>query len=403
MPAHKKILYIVPHRFNRSPGQRFRCEHFIPVLQQEGYETRYACLLSEWDDTYFYKKGAYFFKLLVFIKAFFRRIYHVCIAKNYDAIFIYREAFMIGTTIFERLLKRTGVPIIYDFDDSIWLNDTSEGNQNLAWLKKTSKTNTIISLANAVIVGNEFLAQHARQFNSNVFVIPTTIDTNYHKPINNNLDCFAIARNDALSEVCTKQQKSVIARNEATGAKRSSTQLIYNSTICIGWTGSETTVKHFTLLENVLLKIKKKYSDSVKFMLISNKFYENKELGVTTTFWNAEEEINQLSHIDIGIMPLPNNEWSKGKCGFKGLQYMAMEIPCIMSAVGVNTEIIEHGVNGFLAHNDEEWKKYLTLLIDNSELRTTIGKQGRKTVEEKYSINSQKEGYLEIFRETVLS
>ncbi|MDR0941645.1 MAG: glycosyltransferase family 4 protein [Bacteroidales bacterium] len=361
MPAKSKILYIVPHRFNRSPGQRFRCEHFIPILQHEGYETRYAYLLSKWDDTYFYKKGAYFFKLLVFIKAFFRRMYHVCIAKQYNVIFIYREAFMIGTTLFERLLKRTGVPIIYDFDDSIWLNDTSEGNQNLAWLKKTSKTDTIISLANVVIVGNEFLAQHARQFNSNVFVIPTTIDTNYHKP------------NPAF------QQKE--------------------HTICIGWTGSETTVKHFMLLENVLLKIKQKYGEQITFKLISNNLYENNALGVKTTFWNAQDEIAQLSHIDIGIMPLPNDEWSKGKCGFKGLQYMAMEIPCIMSAVGVNTEIIEHGVNGFLAHNDEEWEYYLTLLIKNGELRKVIGKRGRKTVEERYSIDSQKEKYVRIFNE----
>ena len=370
MASHKKILYIVPHRFNRSPGQRFRCEHFIPVLQKEGYATRYAHLLSEWDDTYFYKKGAYFFKLLVFIKAFFRRIYHVCIARNYDVIFIYREAFMIGTTLFERLLKLTGVPIMYDFDDSIWLNDTSEGNQNLAWLKKTSKTNTIISLAHTVIVGNEFLAEHARQFNSNVFIIPTTIDTSYHKPHN------GFGSVQPLNGIETTQQAKPI---------------------CIGWTGSETTVKHFALLENVLLKIKKKYGHMVEFMLISNKFYENTELGVQTTFWNADDEIAQLSHIDIGIMPLPNDEWSKGKCGFKGLQYMAMEIPCIMSAVGVNTEIIEHGTNGFLAHNDEEWEHYLTLLIDNSQLRTTIGNAGRKTVEERYSIESQKEKYVGIF------
>ncbi|MDR1761072.1 MAG: glycosyltransferase, partial [Bacteroidales bacterium] len=163
--------------------------------------------------------------------------------------------------------------------------------------------------------------------------------------------------------------------------------------------GSETTFKHFMLLEHVLLKIKKKYGDRVSFMLISNKLYENKKLGITTTFWNADDEINQLSHIDIGIMPLPNDEWSRGKCGFKGLQYMAMEIPCIMSAVGVNTEIIEHGVNGFLAHNNDEWEEYLTLLIDNSELRKTIGKQGRKTVEERYSIDSQKEKYVGIFNE----
>ncbi len=130
--------------------------------------------------------------------------------------------------------------------------------------------------------------------------------------------------------------------------------------------------------------------DAVSFLVGTTEFFIPVEI-------NAEEEIVQLSHIDIGIMPLPNDEWSRGKCGFKGLQYMAMEIPCIMSAVGVNTEIIEHGVNGFLAHNNDEWEEYLTLLIDNSELRKTIGKQGRKTVKERYSINSQRLKYVEIF------
>jgi glycosyltransferase involved in cell wall biosynthesis len=360
--ASKRILYIVPHRLNRSPGQRFRCEHFIPILQENGYEIKYSNLLSKWDDVHFYKKGAYILKLFIFIKSFIKRSFDVLFVFRYDAIFIYREAFMIGTTVFERAFKLSGKPIIYDFDDSIWLNDTSEGNQNLAWLKKSEKTNTIISLSTLVIVGNEYLANHAKKYNPNVQIIPTTIDTDYHLP----------------------KQKSD------------------SNQICIGWTGTETTLKHFRLLENVLLDIQKEYGDKVIFKQINNIIYENKNLNLISTLWSAENEIEKLQRIDIGIMPLPNDEWSKGKCGFKGLQYMSLEIPTIMSPVGVNTEIIEHGVNGFLAETDEDWKKYLRMLIDNETLRKEIGKKGRQTIIEKYSISSQKDRYLALFKEVIL-
>jgi len=115
--------------------------------------------------------------------------------------------------------------------------------------------------------------------------------------------------------------------------------------------------------------------------------------------WNCDSEIEDLSEIDIGIMPLPDDEWAKGKCGFKGLQYMAMEIPTVMSAVGVNREIIEEGVNGFLASTEEEWIDKLSLLIESEELRRNIGMEGRKTVIEKYSVDSQKQRYLEYFNE----
>ena len=100
-------------------------------------------------------------------------------------------------------------------------------------------------------------------------------------------------------------------------------------------------------------------------------------------------------------MPLPDDAWAKGKCGFKGLQYMALEIPTIMSPVGVNTEIIDDGKNGFFATTDDEWFEVLCKLIDDEQLRKTIGKEGRKTIVERYSVNSQRETYLSLFERVV--
>lgn len=355
----KRILYIIPHRFNRSPGQRFRCEHFIPILNEHGYEITYSNLLSAWDDKYFYQEGRYAIKAFIFAKTFLHRCFDVLRAHRYDCIFIYREAFMVGTTLFERGLKKSKTPIVFDFDDSIWIQDISDGNKNLSWMKRAGKTDEITAMANLVIVGNQYLAEHARHFNNNVAIIPTTINTNYHKP----------------------------------------SPRIANKSTCIGWTGSETTIRHFKLIIPVLKRIKEKYGDAVSFIQISNIPFECPEIGLETIVWNANDEIAQLQRIDIGIMPLPNDDWAKGKCGFKGLQYMSLGIPTIMSPVGVNNEIIDDGQNGFFATTDDEWFSVLCTLIDNEELRKSIGIKGRQTVVERYSVDSQKEKYLSLFDE----
>lgn len=353
----KRILYIVPHRFNRSPGQRFRCEQYIPILKECGYEITYSNLLSKWDDTYFYQEGKYFFKAFIFIKTFLHRCFDVLRARKYDAIFIYREAFMIGTTVFERGLKRSGKPIIYDFDDSIWIQDISEGNKNLSWMKRAGKTDEIIAMSDLIIVGNQYLAEHAQQYNTNVAIIPTTIDTTYHKPI----------------EKTEKQ------------------------TICIGWTGSETTMRHFKLIIPVFERLQGKYRDKISFLQISNQTINYPNLNLETIVWNAQDEIEQLRKIDIGVMPLPNDAWSKGKCGFKGLQYMSLAIPTVMSPVGVNTEIIQNGENGFFATTEDEWFSILCQLIEDKELCKKIGIAGRGTVKQRYSIDSQKDTYKNLF------
>lgn len=325
-------------------------EQYIDYLNQQDFEITYSHIVSAWDDKIIYAKGKYLLKLWIAFKAIIIRTFDWLRCSNFDVIIIYREANFLGNVFFEKRFAASKVPVVFDFDDAIWLNDVSEGNSNLSWLKKPEKTGKIIALCNLVIAGNKYLADYAHIFNENTIIIPTSINTDYHQ------------------QKITKK----------------------NGSVCIGWTGSSTTIKHFQEAVSFLIKIKQKYGDKVNFKVIVDIDYQNTELDLTSTLWTAETEIEELNKIDIGIMPLPDDQWSKGKCGFKGIQYMALGKPTIMSPVGVNTEIIEENKNGFLASSDDEWVEKLSLLIESEELRNSIGKEGEKTIVEKYSVNIQK-------------
>jgi len=345
------------HRPNRSPSQRFRFEQYFEYLTENSFECHLLYLITEKDDKLLYQSGHYITKLRIFLSSIIKRFNHLREAKNYDYIFIQREAFMTGSTYFERRLAKLNIPLIYDFDDAIWLEDESSHHGLLSKLKKPDKTKDLIALADTVITGNEYLAQYASKFNEHVQIIPTTIDTNKYKPVE-------------------KEKREHIV---------------------IGWTGSFSTIKHFDDIIPVLLRLKSKYQERIQFRVIGDPTYSHKELEIQGIKWQAKTEVEDLQAIDIGIMPLPDNEWTRGKCGAKGLQYMGLAIPTIMSPVGMNKDIIQDGENGFLATTHDEWVNKLNMLIESSELRNTLGAVGRETVVNRYSMEANKEKYLKLF------
>ena len=306
------------------------------------------------EDKTFYMRGNYTKKVLLGLKLALRRITDVIRANDYDIIVIAREAFFTGSTFFERALSRRKGKLIFDFDDSIWLNVISNNNRLFSSLKDGSKTARIIQLSDKVFAGNEFLADYAKKFNDNVVIIPTTIDTDAYQP--------AYDTN--------------------------------KKTVTIGWSGSVTTIEHFQFAIPPLRILKDKYKDRIVIKVIGDGNFFEPLLNIRGIPWKSETELDDLREIDIGIMPLPDNEWTWGKCGLKGLQYMALEIPTIMSPVGVNLNIIKDGVNGYLANSTEEWVDKISALIEQPDLRSRIGKEGRKTVVTKYSVKSMQEVYL---------
>lgn len=355
----KNVLIVCIYPKDKVPGQRFRFEQYLDYLAANGFNITFSNLLNEKDYSFYYKRGNYLKKAVLVLKSIVKRYKEVKSASKYDLIFIFREGFLLGNTYFERQFAKKS-KVIFDYDDAIWITSTvSENNKWLWFLKNPNKTRRIIEVSKMVFAGNQYLADYAKQFNNDIVIVPTTINTNEYIP-----------------------------------AKKPE-----NEKICIGWSGSFSTIVHFTTCLNALKIIKTKYGDRVYFKVIGSEDYYNAELNISGLPWRKETEIKDLQEIDIGIMPLPNDEWAKGKCGLKGLQYMSLEIPTIMSPVGVNTEIIKDGENGFLASDTEDWVKKLSLLIDSDVLRKKMGRNGRETVVLGFSVEANKNLYLKYFTE----
>jgi len=355
-----RVLFVAAHRRNRAPSQRFRFEQYLEHLQSVGIECVLSPLLSSDDDRLFYGRSSVLVKSWVLARGAVLRAKDVRRAAGFDAIFVQREAFFGGWPVFERAFKRTGTPLVLDFDDAIWLLDVSEANRRYGFLKRPQKTAEIAALADVVVAGNAYLAEYAKAHNQSVRLIPTTIDTSTY--------------------VRT-------APHSRSGP------------VCIGWTGSTTTIKHFHQNVPSLLQVRRKWGERVKFRVVGDAAYVNEPLGVVGEPWRPDNEVETLCGMDVGIMPLPDDEWALGKCGLKGLQFMALEIPVVMEDLGANRDIVTDGLDGFLAKGKDAWVDKLSALVASIELRERLAAAGRQTVEARFSVNSQKDAYERLFRD----
>jgi len=342
-----KILFIVPYP-TEGPSNRFRVEQYLPILTRSGtdFSVRPFC------NSDFYgillKKGRYFKKFFYLIVFTLLRIVDLFRAMRYDVVFIHREAFPTKDFIFEWLFRKFSRKIIYDFDDSVFL-------------KKPAKVKMLVSKADRVITGNNFLEGYALHFNKNVTLIPTCIDTDKYAP----------------------------SSHKNTGGK-----------VIIGWMGSPTTSVFLSEIKEVFNIISDKYKN-VEFRIIGGRFTAAPSARVLNRPWNLASEVRDMQEFDIGIMPMPDDEWTRGKCAFKIIEYMALGIPAVASPVGMNSEVIKDGVNGFLAGNQDEWLDKLSRLIESAELRQALGRNGRNTIEERYSLRANASKFIDVVKDYV--
>lgn len=356
-----KIGALVPYPLNTVPGQRFRIEQWEPYLRGHGITVEMLPFAGPEFMRLLHQQGRQITKAFTLTSCFLQRLRLLAKLRKYDAIYLFRAASIVGPAALERLLPLLGCKVIFDFDDAIFRLHTSAANRYFGWLKFPGKTDSICRLSSHIMVGNAYLADYARQFNPNVSIIPTSIDTDQYQP--------------------GSRLKRVEGR------------------VVVGWTGSSTSQTHLEWFAPVLRELIK--LRDVEIRVISNREPVLPGIPYVWREWKPETEVEELKQFDLGIMPMPDDEWARGKCALKALQYMAVGIPTICAAVGANCEVIQHGENGMLAYTDEEWLISLSALIDSPLLRQRLGQAGRQTIEERYSMKHCAELFAQVVHATI--
>lgn len=353
----KRILFLVPYPLGMAPSQRFRFEQYFDVMQAHGLAFEIRPFLDEEAMRVLYKPGNFLLKIWKVILGFLKRIRDLFALRHFDLIFIHREAAPIGPPAFEWLIcKVFGKNVIFDFDDAIWLPNASSSNPFISFFKRYKNAENTCIWARKVSSGNTYLRDHALKFNPAAIINPTTIDTIGH---HNRIKTFD------------------------------------NKKVVIGWTGTHSTVRYLDRIVPILLTLEEEFD--FEFLMIADEqpTFELKSLRFVS--WSKATEIDDLLQMDVGIMPLENDQWAKGKCGFKALQYMALGIPAIVSPVGVNTEIVAHGINGWICESDDEWMQTLRALLTEPDRLPTLSGAARNTVVSRYSVESNTANFLQLF------
>lgn len=351
---------LVPYPLDTTPSQRYRIEQWAPSLAEQGIAVDLFPFADRSLLSFLHRPGHIGAKALGGARAFLRAAARLGALRRYDAILVHRAACLFGPAVLERALVLLGSPVIFDFDDAIFLLHTTEANRWLGWLKFPGKTAAICRLSRHVVVGNEYLAEYARRHTHHVTVIPSSVDTERFRP-------------------------------NGPGSA--------NGRIVIGWTGSSTSQTYLEMFAPVLKRVLDRHD--VVLRIHSDRRPHLPEVPFEWRPWTAATEAEEIASFDIGIMPMPHDKWASGKCSMKALLYMACGVATICEAVGMNRQVVRNCENGLLASNPDEWVSSLDKLIADPALRRRLGNEGRKTIEERYSKEHCVARFADVVRSTV--
>jgi glycosyltransferase involved in cell wall biosynthesis len=364
-PKKKFKILFIPAGTKIAPATRYRVYEMLPFLEKEGISYKIYSIFSEgitWqmiNSSTFGTASRVIYYIRIIIEKFIRAWGVIFLAGRFDLVFLQRATLPLGL---ERLLRLRNKNIIFDIDDSIYLPDKEEGGL-IGWVKKFVKKKEVVSVlrvAKCVIAENNYIKNFVQKYCKEVYVITGPIDT---------VKNFTKETQEGSGEVT------------------------------IGWIGTPSTTPYLKMLDNVFQQLHRKYN--IRVMLIGAAPYSIDGVEVQSISWNEKTEVQELHKFDIGVMSMPDNEWTRGKVGCKMLQYMANAIPSVVSYTPTTAEVIENGINGFLASSEEEWIEKLSSLIENPQLRDRIGRAGRQTAEERFAINVNMSRYIEIFKSCI--
>jgi glycosyltransferase involved in cell wall biosynthesis len=272
---------------------------------------------------------------------------------KYDIVFLQRKRFhqpRLG------LLTKRARRIIYDFDDAVMYRNSKAKDP----FSQTRRRRFVqmIQASDFIIAGNEFLKKEVLPLNANIEVIPTSIDQDRYR----------------LRDYKNKKER-----------------------VTLGWIGDHGSIHYLEKMGPVFEKIGTRYPQC-ELKIVSDIFFDCEKIEVVKKQWRPEEEVADLQSFDIGLMPLLDDPWSWGKCGLKIIQYQGVGVPVVCMPVGINRDLVEDRVNGFWATTHEEWEEKLSILIENNALRERMGREGRRRVLERFTIQASAPRLLSILK-----
>jgi len=351
-----KFLFIVSGTRN-FPSSRVRVFQFLPYLQAHGLPFDVLNMRADGvGNQGLYRRWARRSLRLI------QLCWYVLRADRYRVVFIQKYLPPVGLLF---LLRYLNCNIIYDFDDAIFLLHQGQPRSGLRrlWHRVLQyRLSCVLRLSKQVIVSNDFLKEYAQAYNPQVVILPSVVNTDLHSP----------------------QPREVSA----------------DRPVVIGWIGTPLNSLYLKSLQKVFRALSEQYGDRIMIELVGSGPIHFEGVNVVTRNWSLDEEVDRLRHFDIGIMPLPDDLWSRGKAGYKLLLYMAVGLSCVASPVGVNVHLIQEGYNGFLARSDEEWIEKLGALVESPALRQRLGTRGRDCVVHKYSTSVIAPQWIQLLQST---
>ncbi len=356
---NKTILVLCPFPIGVAASQRLKYEQYLDDWRSLGYVIQISAFLdiSAWN--ILYSRGNYIRKGFGVLRGQFRRYRDLLRVSSYSIVYVHMWVTPFGSTLFERLVRKLAKYLIYDIEDNLLSNSIktdSRLNPNswIQFLKGPRKAQILVKTADHVITSSPFLNIRCQGLNTRgtCTYISSSVNTDRFKPANP-------------------------YSNE--------------HTVVIGWTGTFSSKIYLDSLREVFLDLTKRVEFKLK--VIGNFDYDLPGLDLEVIQWSSQTEVEDLQTIDIGVYPLPIDDWVLGKSGLKAIQYMAFGLPIVASNVGTTSLLISHGVDGLLVKSPEEWVSSLEMLVREPEIRRKFGEAARRKAVERYSISTIKHDY----------
>lgn len=337
--AHMRALFLTLYPESVA-SPRYRVHQFLPYLQSHGVECTVACPFTQDDYTRLRAKAAEGRARSYHLHEARRRALQILGARKYDVVILQKAVMSAYVREFAKQLRLRARKLVFDLDDAVHQSPPNALPGFWKRFEEPGQATWLMQHADLVLAGNAWLRDETLAAGGRAEVFPTVVDTDRFVP-------------------ATKVPEKFV----------------------VGWIGGPSTSEHVALLADVLNEL-----DNAEVRLIGANPVRAAVEKAWHRPWAYDTEVREVQEFAVGIMPLPKTDWARGKCALKALQYMACGVPCVATPFGAVTDIIEDGVNGLLADTPDEWRAALSKLRD-TKLRKRLGEAGRRTAEEKFSLD----------------